>query len=564
MRPLMQLKLGSNKLSELPAELFDELPEMLYLNVFNNKLKSLPASLGRCTKMQRLNVAYNQLKSLPKEIAALKSLQYCVLSGNRFDKLPRELCALPLKELYASCNNLTELPAELAQLAGSLSVLDCVANKLAVLPDAVCQLAALHELEVGHNALTRLPTRLGASLKHLINLDVSDNPGLQLDAELIESLQSVTQLKLGYCLLNAFPPVTALPPDLALISLEGNRIKYDEMSELVQSHTELCEHSSHDRSYFDVSWAEMRGMRPTQEDTVVLHTNAVKHLDWKHTNDKAFAKAVAKGRHTRDMGICAVFDGHRGAGAAEYAAKHMVPMLYDQCAAHPVEKAIKQTFNQLSNDIVEQNIESGTTALVTVVIGDDLYVSNCGDARAVLCRDGNAVRLSVDHKPDDPLERKRIRELGGYVSYTGRILDDILVARSLGDAQNQPYVTSEPYVAHFELTDKDEFLILACDGVWDVVSDEAAVELVREYAKKSLASPAVALRDHAFSAGSTDNLSCVIVFLSTNSTNFDDKDPTGAAGAAGAAADDDAAADDADDADEGAAKKKTKKKKAKK
>lgn len=70
-------------------------------------------------------------------------------------------------------------------------------------------------------------------------------------------------------------------------------------------------------------------------------------------------------------------------------------------------------------------------------IGSDLYVANCGDARAVMCRDGNAVRLSVDHKPDDPLERKRIRELGGYVSYTGRILDDILVARSLGDAQSR-------------------------------------------------------------------------------------------------------------------------------
>ena len=173
------------------------------------------------------------------------------------------------------------------------------------------------------------------------------------------------------------------------------------------------------------------------------------------------------------------------------------------------------------------------------------YVANCGDARAVLCRDGNAVRLSVDHKPDDPLERKRIRELGGYVSYTGRILDDILVARSLGDAQNQPYVTSEPYVAHFELTDKDEFLILACDGVWDVVSDEGAVELVREYSKKSLASPAVALRDHAYSAGSTDNLSAIIVYLKPE---VDDK------------GDDD---DDEDEAEEEAKPKKSKGKKKK-
>ena len=100
--------------------------------------------------------------------------------------------------MYASCNNLTELPAELAQLAGTLSVLDCVANKLTELPDTVCQLQSLHELEMGHNQIKKLPARLGSSLKHLINLDLSDNPGLQLDAELIQSLQSVTQLKLGY------------------------------------------------------------------------------------------------------------------------------------------------------------------------------------------------------------------------------------------------------------------------------------------------------------------------------------------------------------------------------
>merc|ERR1712146_456015 len=157
--------------------------------------------------------------------------------------------------------------------------------------------------------------------------------------------------------------------------------------------------------------------------------------------------------------------------------------------------------------------------------------------------------MGVDHKPDDPLERKRIRELGGYVSYTGRILDDILVARSLGDAQNQPYVTSEPYVAHFELTDKDEFLILACDGVWDVVSDEGAVELVREYSKKSLASPAVALRDHAYSAGSTDNLSAIIVYLKAEVDGKDDDED-----------DDDAEADAP--APEQAKEKKKKKKKA--
>jgi serine/threonine protein phosphatase PrpC len=523
LRPLMQLKVGGNQLTELAADLFDELPELLYLNVFHNQLKALPASLGRCSKLQRLDCAYNELKALPKELTQLKALQYLIISGNQFKALPKEVCQLPLKELYVSNNQLTELPDEIVQLHATLSVLDCVGNRLAALPDVVGQLVGLKELEVGHNALQALPATL-AQLKQLINLDVSENPGLQLDGDTLMALVSLTQLKCGYCRMEKFPPVTKLPPELALISLEGNRLAFADLPECVKSHTELCQHSSSDKSYFEVSWAEMRGMRPTQEDTLVLHTNALKHLNWKQADGKkapaaaaaaAAAAAPAKGKHSRDMGICAIFDGHRGSGAAEYAASHLVDMLYENCASLPIEKALKNTFNELSSEIIDKKIESGTTALVTLVCGGDLYIGNCGDARAVLCRDGNAVRLSVDHKPDDPLERKRIRELGGYVSYTGRILDDILVARSLGDAQNQPFVTSEPYIAHFELTDKDEFVILGCDGIWDVISDEQAVALVKEYGKRSFSMAAVALRDCAYSAGSTDNLSVLIINLAT-------------------------------------------------
>ena len=163
----------------------------------------------------------------------------------------------------------------------------------------------------------------------------------------------------------------------------------------------------------------MRGMRPTQEDTVVIHTNSIANIDWRTVREFK-STTNSSGGSLRDMGIVAVFDGHRGSKAAEYAATHLVEMLYENCAALAMEKALKQTFARLSSDIIENQIESGTTALVAVFVGADLYVANCGDARAVMCRDGNAVRLSVDHKPDDPLERKRIRELGGYVSYTGR------------------------------------------------------------------------------------------------------------------------------------------------
>ena len=93
-----------------------------------------------------------------------------------------------------------------------------------------------------------------------------------------------------------------------------------------------------------------------------------------------------------------------------------------------------------------------------------------------------------------------------------------MVARSLGDAQNQPYVTSEPYVAHFEMSDTDEFLVLGCDGIWDVLTDDEAIDLVRDLTRLQHPAPAVAVRDIAFAAGSTDNLSCVVLYLKNPAT----------------------------------------------
>lgn len=242
-------------------------------------------------------------------MSALKSLQYAVLSGNKFDELPKLLCGLPLKELYVSCNALTTLPDAIADMHPTLCVLDAAANQLAKLPDAICQLANLKELEVGHNHLKKLPAELG-SLKQLMNLDLSDNPGLKLDASLLTSLKSVTQLKLAYCEIEQFPLVSRLPPELALLSLEGNKLSHADLPSAVQQRTELSKHSSAQaRHYFDVSWSEMRGMRPSQEDTIVIHTNAIENVsEWRALRENKIKAKSAP----RDMGVVAVFDGHRG------------------------------------------------------------------------------------------------------------------------------------------------------------------------------------------------------------------------------------------------------------
>jgi protein phosphatase PTC1 len=93
-----------------------------------------------------------------------------------------------------------------------------------------------------------------------------------------------------------------------------------------------------------------------------------------------------------------------------------------------------------------------------------LYCANAGDARGVLCRAGKAVRLTYDHKGTDKQEAKRIMDAGGFVM-SGRVNGVLAVTRSLGDSSMKEYVVGAPYTTETDLTDEDEFMILACDGV---------------------------------------------------------------------------------------------------
>lgn len=137
-----------------------------------------------------------------------------------------------------------------------------------------------------------------------------------------------------------------------------------------------------------------------------------------------------------------------------------------------------------------------------------LYTANVGDARAVLCRGGKAVRLTYDHKGSDAQEAKRIMDAGGFVM-NNRVNGVLAVTRSLGDAAMKDFVVGAPYTTETTLSDQDSFLIVACDGLWDVADDQDAVDLIRDEKDPQVA--AARLLQHALSNFSTDNTSVMVV-----------------------------------------------------
>ncbi|CAL8999125.1 unnamed protein product [Prunus brigantina] len=179
----------------------------------------------------------------------------------------------------------------------------------------------------------------------------------------------------------------------------------------------------------------------------------------------------------------------------------------------------------------------GSTAVVAVVTPDKIVVANCGDSRAVLCRNGKAFPLSVDHKPDRPDELKRIEEAGGRVIYWDgpRVLGVLAMSRAIGDNYLKPYVSCEPEVTITDRTAEDECLILASDGLWDVVSNDTACGVARmclrgkrlaaaeaetdgssSSSDRACSDAATLLTKLALARHSTDNVSVVVVNLRRN------------------------------------------------
>lgn len=210
-----------------------------------------------------------------------------------------------------------------------------------------------------------------------------------------------------------------------------------------------------------------------------------------------------------------VFDGHGGSRTAEYLKNN----LFKNLSSHPdfikdtksaIVEAFKQTDADYLNEEKGQQKDAGSTASTAVLLGDKLLVANVGDSRVVACRDGSAIPLSIDHKPDRSDERERIEQAGGFIIWAGtwRVGGVLAVSRAFGDKMLKPYVVADPEIQEEEI-DGVEFLIVASDGLWNVLSNEEAVTLVQDIKDAEAASRR--LIEEAYSRGSSDNITCVVV-----------------------------------------------------
>jgi len=275
-----------------------------------------------------------------------------------------------------------------------------------------------------------------------------------------------------------------------------------------------------------VGFIESQGSRPTMEDEIVIYGMGP--------------------RMRKNEDYFAIFDGHGGPEASAFAAKNLHDIFDTHLCRYPgystgsvseadIIEAFQSSFREIDNSMCGQyGMQAGACALVTYFSNNTLFTANLGDSRAVMGTKQGTVRITTDHKPMATFEYERITTLpggfvvtaslparvqdqlstlpGGFVttdSLPARVQGQLSVSRALGDRHLKPFVSGDPDITVRHLTCDDYFIILGCDGVWDKITDEEAVDLTLKTNNPQEAAANILKKIK----GKSDNISIVVIFL---------------------------------------------------
>jgi len=279
---------------------------------------------------------------------------------------------------------------------------------------------------------------------------------------------------------------------------------------------------------------------------------------WRVEMEDAHAIRIDLGPCLKNCSYFAVFDGHAGDFVSNYISENLIDTILELWLNSGKTDGVTKSTNEIKvsesslscelTDISEldrfkQNIKegflkidssmrdhpkflsgderSGTTAVTAFVTPQKIIFANCGDSRAVLASN-NTVRFGTyDHKPCNEEEKKRIENAGGSVMIR-RVNGSLAVSRALGDYDyknvsglppTEQLVSAEPDLSVMDRSDEDEFLILACDGVWDVMTNEEVVSYInsRLLINDNLQKVCEELLETCLAKGSRDNMSVILI-----------------------------------------------------
>ncbi|GAM86594.1 hypothetical protein ANO11243_046080 [Dothideomycetidae sp. 11243] len=465
------------------------------------------------------------------ELMLLAELRQLNLSYNElYDMPPRTIKRWPnLTELYLSGNDLTSLPAEDLEDGSALRILHLNSNKFQVLPAEIGKIQKLQTLDVASNSLKYNVTNWPYDWNWNYNpqlryLNLSGNKRLEIrpnahaitrgEARDLTDFSTLTNLRiLGLMDVTlTIPSVPDETPDRRVRtsgSVIGTSIPYGMADTLGRSeHLSTLDmvipnfNSHEDQTVFGMF------------DGQTLTSGGSRIARYLHEKFRYyFGDELSKLKTPEETPLDALRRAYLGLNK-ELATAATHAMETRETTGTTAGSSLVHRGSIGGPELGEDDMTSGAVATVCYLQGMELYVSNVGDAQALLISSEGGHRvITRKHDPAEAEERQRIKAAGGFVSRQGKLNDVLEVSRAFGYAQFMPVITAAPHVSQVSLKDTDEMVLLASRELWDYLTPDFAVDIARSE-RTDLMRAAQKLRDLAIAFGATSKIMVMMIGVS--------------------------------------------------
>uniref|UniRef100_A0A8C4ZQ92 PH domain and leucine rich repeat protein phosphatase 1 n=1 Tax=Gadus morhua TaxID=8049 RepID=A0A8C4ZQ92_GADMO len=552
---LKALYASSNELQQL--DITPVPSNLTFMDISRNRLEVLPDWLCESKKLEVLDVSHNLITELPARLLCSSSLRKLSAGHNRLHKLPDRVERPLLEILDVQHNQLVELPSHLFLKSDSLRCLNASANKLELLPPSSLSEesnSVLQELYLTNNRLTDKCVPLLTGHTHLRVLHMAYNHLQTFPASKMARLEELEELELSGNMLKTvpttilsckrmhtliahsnslevFPEVMQLL-DMKCVDLSCNELSDIALPENLPPKLQELDLTGNPRLNLDHRTLDnIRCFRIDPPPTFSANEASAGPVVWSHGYTEASgvknklcvaALSVSSFCGSREA-LYGVFEGDRNVEVPYLLQCTMNDVLAEELQRTKSEEDyMTNTFLVMQRKLGTAGQKLGGSAALCHIRHDPtepggcftLTAANVGKCRAVLCRDGAPMALSVLHNVGLEKEYLRIRQHNAIVTEDNKVNGVTDSTRVMGYSFLYPAVIPRPHVQTATLTPQDEFFILGSRGLWDAVSPEEAVEAVRNVPDGLAAAKKLCTLAQGY--GCTDSLSAVVVQLSVS------------------------------------------------
>ncbi|XP_063779068.1 PH domain leucine-rich repeat-containing protein phosphatase 1 isoform X2 [Pseudophryne corroboree] len=560
---LKALYASSNELTHL--DVYPDPSYLAFMDVSRNCLDCLPEWVSERKSLEVLDVSYNHLTELPARLFCASGLRKLLAGYNHLHRLPEHVERTQLEILDVQHNQLLELPANLLIKSDSLRCLNASANNLEMLPAACLSeetQSSLQELYVtknnlsdkcvplltGHphlkilhmafNHLQTFPASKMAKLEELEEMDISGNKLKALPTTIMNCRRMHTIIAHSNCL-EVFPEVMQLS-ELKCVDLSCNELTEITLPENLPPKLQELDLTGNARLLLDHKTLELlNNIRCFKVDQPSCGFSASEASGapavWSHgyaeasgvKNKLCVASLLVNNFCDNREAVYGVFDGERNVEVPSLLQCTMCDILADELQkTKNEEEYMGNTFLVMQRKLGTAGQKLGGSAVLCHIKHDPMDPAGCftltsanvGKCQAVLCRGGKPLNLSKSYTVSCEEELKRVKQHKAIITEDGKVNGVTDCTRILGYTFLHPSVTPRPHVQSVALTPQDEFFIVGSKGLWDSLSEEEAVETVRNVPDALAASKK--LCSLAQSYGCSGSLCAVVVQLNVTEDCF--------------------------------------------